>query len=85
MLKEKCVFLVPVVMLGVAVCAADKPAPVKNDEVQFPSPDYTVRRVNVGRQEVLATSDKKIAEANKAFLAGYYDKARDIYRSLVNV
>ncbi len=84
MLKEKCVFLVPVVMLGVAVYAADKPAPVKNGEANLPSPDFTVRRSNVMRQALLFESDRKIAEANKAFLAGQYDKARDIYRSLMD-
>ena len=68
MLKEKYVFLVPAIMLGVAVCAAEKPAPVKNDEANLPSPDLTVRRENASRQALLFASDKKIAEANKAIV-----------------
>lgn len=85
MLKEKCVFLVPVVMLGVSVYAADSAIPAKSDDAKQASPDFTVRIVNAGRQEVLASSDEKIHKANRAFLAGQYDTARDIYRDIASV
>lgn len=71
-MNNKITFLVPGIMLGVSVIAADA-------VVSGTSPDLTVRLVNVGRQEVLKDSDKEVSEANKMVLAGKYDEAIAIY------
>ena len=79
MLKEKITFVVPGLLLGVSVLAV--PAPVKTDNKI--SPDYTVRRENAGRQEILRESDKKVAQANRAVLDGKYDAAIKIYNEVI--
>ena len=72
MMKNKITFLVPGIMLGMSVIAAET-------AVSGASPDLTVRLVNVGRQEILKDSDKEVGEANKMALAGKYDEAIAIY------
>ena len=72
MMKNKITFLVPGIMLGMSVIAAET-------AVSGASPDLTVRLVNVGRQEILKDSDKEVGEANKMVLAGKYDEAIAIY------
>ena len=58
MLKNKVMFLVPGLLLGVSTFAAPKtPAP----KVPAGSPDFTVRRDHVGRQEVLRNTDAEVA------------------------
>ena len=78
MLKEKCVFLVPVVMLGVSVYASDNTAPAKVNAVD-PSPDYTVRHVNIGRQATLEECDKSMRKGNEEFSKGNFKIAREYY------
>ena len=70
-MKNKITFLVPGIMLGVSVIAAETAVSA--------SPDMTVRLVNVGRQEILKDSDSEVGEANKMVLAGKYDEAIAIY------
>ena len=80
MLKEKCVFLVPVVMLGVSVCAADNTAPAKVNAAELPSPDYTVRHVNIGRQRQLEECDQAMRKGNEEFAKGNFTVACDHYK-----
>ena len=79
MLKNKVTFLVPGIMLGVSVIAAPAAAPKAN-----PSPDFTVRIENVGRQELLSQTDVDVSRANKLVSEGKYDEAIALYRRVVN-
>ena len=81
MLKEKVTFLMPALMLGVSVCAAVETAPATAKEIG-PTPDYTVRLVNAGRQEELRSADKEISRANKLFVSGEYKNAAEIYNAI---
>ena len=79
MLKEKITFLVPGIVLGVSVFAADAVVPAAELKA---SPDLTERLVNVGRQEILRNSDKEVNQANKLALDGKYDEAIRIYKKI---
>ena len=63
MLKEKVTFVMPALMLGVSVYAAAETAPAAVNAKEV-SPDYTVRLINVGRQETLRDVNAKISRAN---------------------
>lgn len=96
MLKEKFTFLVPVILVGVSVVAADakKPADVKKSaasqkapaaaKVETGSPDLTVPLVNIGRQEILTNSDKEVSRANNMVIVGNYDEAIAIYNRIAS-
>lgn len=79
MLKNKVMFLVPGLLLGVSTFAAPKtPAP----KVPAGSPDFTVRRDHVGRQEVLRNTDAEVARANRLVVEGKFDEAIELYRAV---
>ena len=71
----------PALMLGVSVYAAAETAPAAVNAKKV-SPDYTVRLVNVGRQETLRDVNEKISRANKLFVNGEYLEAVKIYSSI---
>ena len=78
MLKNKVMFLVPGMILGLSLSAAEKPAAAAPSV----SPDMTVRHINAGRQEVLRSSDEDNKKANKLMLDGKYDDAISLYRKV---
>lgn len=71
-------------MLGVSVCAADSTAPAKVNAV-VPSPDYTVRHVNIGRQATLEECDKSMRKGNEEFSKGNFELAREYYMKAADI
>ena len=71
-------------MLGVSVCAADSTAPAKVNAVD-PSPDYTVRHVNIGRQATLEECDKSMRKGNEEFSKGNFELAREYYMKAADI
>ena len=67
MMKNKITFLVPGIMLGMSVIAAEA---VPGEA----SPDLTVRQVNIGRQEILKDSDKEVGKARVRLFVQEADK-----------
>ena len=63
-------FLVPGIVLGAAVTAAD---------AKSGSPDLTVPLVNVDRQARFQSNQQNIRQANDAFVKGNYDEAIKLY------
>ena len=70
MFKAKFMFLVPGIVLGAAVTAAD---------LKSGSPDLTVPLVNVDRQARFQSNQQSIRQANDAFVKGNYDEAIKLY------
>ncbi len=83
MLNNKVMFLVPGLMLGVSTIAAPD-APGAGKAPAAASPDFTIRRDHVGRQELLRDTDVSVAKANRLIVEGRFDEAIALYRKVID-
>ena len=84
-MDKKMMFLVPGMVLGAVVTAAEPQVPADSKETTVVDPQYesAETRVNIGHQQVLHESSVAMRDANNYAVAGDYDAAILKYREVI--